>query len=142
MMIQKIQSELSQLVSVLSGLFGRYSDLCLVSVAQAESTDVERVKRELGCVGCVKVVVPFYSNGISARAYLGHEILPRLRDLGYGVESSGYGDDFYVLAGDIKLYVRVNSRGSSFNVSRANSVFGTPALSGSDGSDEDEEVFS
>jgi hypothetical protein len=141
-MIQKILAELNQLTAVLGGLCSKYSELSLVSVAQAESTDLERIKREAECVGCVKVVVPSYSNGISARAYLDHEILPRLRDLGYEAELSGYGSDFYVLANDLKFYVRFNSRGSSLNVSRANSVSEKPALSGSGGQSEDgEDVF-
>jgi hypothetical protein len=135
-MIQEIRAELNQLTNVLGGLCEKYSDLSLVSVAQAESTDVERVKRESECVGCVKVVMPSYSNGISARVYLVYEVLPRLKDLGYEVEPSGYGDDFYVSANDLKFYVRVNSRGS-FSVSKAN-----PALSGFGGSEEEgKDVF-
>jgi hypothetical protein len=132
-MIREIQSELNQLTVALSGLCEKYSDLSLVSLAQAESTDLERVKRESECVGCVKVVMPSYSNGISARVYLVYEVLPRLRDLGYEVELSGYGSDFYVLANGLKFYVRVNSRGSSFNVSK-------PALSGGS-EDEGKDVF-
>jgi hypothetical protein len=133
-MIQRIQAELNRLTVALNDLCGKYSELSLVSVAQAESTDVERIKRELECVGCVKVVLPSYAAGISARAYLDHEILPRLRDLDYEVELSGYGSDFYVSTNGLRFYVRVNSRGSFFNVSNSGSV---PALSGSGDSEED-----